>query len=435
MPAVSEAQRRFLNATKGHNWVKRHHFDNAGKLPGHKNKEQTKEGSLVTSIAALAAEQPFITKLAGDAQIGEDLVRNLASRCNMPVIPFVKAAYADVDGFIDVLRVVAGKPPLTKKAAIGGLLSKLISHMGKSGVGQAVAAARGKPNGFMPMSNPLLATTKATTRVGKVLEKTPLGGSQAGRIATGVGGPAGIAGGSAALSGDSGSSPTPPPAAKPQAPAAGGESPAAQGAAAPSSAGAAPAPATGGGAAPAAEGRGSSMGAKLGLGALGVAGGAGIATMMNKRRKKPKAAPMPKEASVRDRAFMVMRQAVVKKAADIMKQGITHTFCRFLDKVAQTLPLEKTASVRVLQKEIAHGKNLGTAIKVAYPHMSPESRGMLAQTMVRKMAEWQKQANGPGGTSFGPGPSMPQAPAPQSGMMNWSGPAGSSAQGHAAMMA
>lgn len=32
-PAVSEAQRRFLNATKGHGWVKEHGFDNEGKLP------------------------------------------------------------------------------------------------------------------------------------------------------------------------------------------------------------------------------------------------------------------------------------------------------------------------------------------------------------------------------------------------------------------
>ena len=33
MPAVSENQRRYLNATKGHAWVKKHHFDNRGKLP------------------------------------------------------------------------------------------------------------------------------------------------------------------------------------------------------------------------------------------------------------------------------------------------------------------------------------------------------------------------------------------------------------------
>ena len=33
MPAVSEKQRRFLFATKGAAWVKRHHFDNKGSLP------------------------------------------------------------------------------------------------------------------------------------------------------------------------------------------------------------------------------------------------------------------------------------------------------------------------------------------------------------------------------------------------------------------
>lgn len=33
MPAVSEAQRRMLNAHFGHAWVKRHHFDNKGPLP------------------------------------------------------------------------------------------------------------------------------------------------------------------------------------------------------------------------------------------------------------------------------------------------------------------------------------------------------------------------------------------------------------------
>jgi hypothetical protein len=35
MPAVSEAERRYLNMKFGHKWVKRHHFDNTGKLPDH----------------------------------------------------------------------------------------------------------------------------------------------------------------------------------------------------------------------------------------------------------------------------------------------------------------------------------------------------------------------------------------------------------------
>jgi hypothetical protein len=37
MPAVSQKQRAFLNARFGHAWVKRHHFDNKGKLPMYVN--------------------------------------------------------------------------------------------------------------------------------------------------------------------------------------------------------------------------------------------------------------------------------------------------------------------------------------------------------------------------------------------------------------
>ncbi len=35
MPAKSQAQRELLNARFGHAWVKKHHFDNPGKLPEH----------------------------------------------------------------------------------------------------------------------------------------------------------------------------------------------------------------------------------------------------------------------------------------------------------------------------------------------------------------------------------------------------------------
>jgi len=42
VPARSEAQRRFLNARFGHAWVKRHHFDNKGKLPGHARRKHSK---------------------------------------------------------------------------------------------------------------------------------------------------------------------------------------------------------------------------------------------------------------------------------------------------------------------------------------------------------------------------------------------------------
>ncbi len=40
MPAKSQAQRAYLNATKGHAWVKAHGFDNKGKLPAHVAKKK-----------------------------------------------------------------------------------------------------------------------------------------------------------------------------------------------------------------------------------------------------------------------------------------------------------------------------------------------------------------------------------------------------------
>lgn len=43
MPAVSEAQRRMLNAHFGHAWVKEHGFDNKGKLPARVGKKARKK--------------------------------------------------------------------------------------------------------------------------------------------------------------------------------------------------------------------------------------------------------------------------------------------------------------------------------------------------------------------------------------------------------
>jgi hypothetical protein len=42
MPAVSQAQRAYLNAKFGHDWTKRHGFDNKGKLPRHKRKPSSR---------------------------------------------------------------------------------------------------------------------------------------------------------------------------------------------------------------------------------------------------------------------------------------------------------------------------------------------------------------------------------------------------------
>ena len=46
MPDKSEAQRKFLNATKGHTWVKKHHYDNKGPLPAKVGKKGGKKRKL-----------------------------------------------------------------------------------------------------------------------------------------------------------------------------------------------------------------------------------------------------------------------------------------------------------------------------------------------------------------------------------------------------
>ncbi len=43
MPARSEAQRRYLNMKFGHNWVKKHGYDNKGKLPKHAKRRDDKQ--------------------------------------------------------------------------------------------------------------------------------------------------------------------------------------------------------------------------------------------------------------------------------------------------------------------------------------------------------------------------------------------------------
>jgi len=50
MPAKSQAQRAYLNAKFGHAWVKKHGFDNKGKLPKHVAKKKRESKSLRSMI-------------------------------------------------------------------------------------------------------------------------------------------------------------------------------------------------------------------------------------------------------------------------------------------------------------------------------------------------------------------------------------------------
>lgn len=59
MPAVSQAQRAYLNAKFGHAWVKKHGFDNPGKLPRHVKKKRRRGRVQADAVtAALAKGRP-----------------------------------------------------------------------------------------------------------------------------------------------------------------------------------------------------------------------------------------------------------------------------------------------------------------------------------------------------------------------------------------
>ena len=73
MPAKSQAQRALLNAKFGHKWVKRHHFDNKGKLPKHKTQEMLAV-QIVDALLETMSRRSFLGRLgmaaAGAATLG-----------------------------------------------------------------------------------------------------------------------------------------------------------------------------------------------------------------------------------------------------------------------------------------------------------------------------------------------------------------------------
>lgn len=52
MPARSQAQRGYLAAHFGPEWMKRHHFDNKGKLPKHAPKPKHKRDQMIRNFQA-----------------------------------------------------------------------------------------------------------------------------------------------------------------------------------------------------------------------------------------------------------------------------------------------------------------------------------------------------------------------------------------------
>jgi hypothetical protein len=81
------------------------------------------------------------------------------------------------------------------------------------------------------------------------------------------------------------------------------------------------------------------------------------------------------------------RKAAEKKAAAHNRQTAMLIFNHYLDKVAARLPAEKQASVRTLQAQLALGRPINRAIKVAFPTAIPEQRGVLAAKLTKAAAD------------------------------------------------
>lgn len=104
----------------------------------------------------------------------------------------------------------------------------------------------------------------------------------------------------------------------------------------------------------------------------------------NKRPGKPDA----KMAGDFGTTFLKLaRKAIEKKAEDRRKATAMVLMNHYLDKVAAKLDIEKQASVRMLQAHLALGKPMSHAIKVAYPQLTGERRGILAKTLVKGAAD------------------------------------------------
>lgn len=380
MPFQSKAQQRWMFAAEpkmAKRWAK--HTKDFKTLPDRVGDDTEKKGLFVmdaiAGLAKVAADQGGIEKLAQDTQVSPELIMSLAKRINLTPSQFVKAAYDDPQDYINFLKVASGaatREEMVKFATAGKLGRSILDYMKQS-----------------------VKASPATGRVGKLMQNNlgPAAKTQAGRVGLGTAA-AGGAGGTAALAIGGGKGA--PSAAGPHETAvnaqtqnagvggmsaggaAGAANPAQQGAAAapPQNNGPAPNP-------PQQGGGGLSNGAKAGIAGAGVGLGAlGVGAMMRKRKAKQQ------NKTAADVARDVIKHAILTKIASDFRKTAADQFNAYLDTLTRHMPIEKTAQVRTLQSAVAKGKPLSHAIKVAYPLLNGEQRGILAMKLVKAAADF-----------------------------------------------
>lgn len=339
------------------------------KLPEHVGEteaEVTKKGSdVMTTIAQLAkvsATDALVEKLAEVTQVTPELVRHLASTVRMAPDVFVKKAYANPDDYTTFLKLASGamKPQaLTKQAAGGKMVSSLLAAlqtMGKKSITPS------------PGGNMLTRGLEQNALGGK----TPLGRAA---LMGATGGTAGIVGNNMMSGGGQPPMPPAPEAAPSATPApAATNGPAANTPPIPE----APAGGGAGGGGMSNIGKAALIGGGLGAGALGIR-----AALKKRKQKEVMAAALP----VPQHALHILRQVFLTKAAGVIRNLAAKKFVHYLDKVAMKMPIEKCAQVRTMQQVIKGGQSLAQAIKVAYPQLTGEERGILAAKLCKAASD------------------------------------------------
>jgi hypothetical protein len=313
------------------------------------DRDEGKQGmDLISALAVRAGELPYVEKLASDAELRPDEVYQMASVVNMPVTRFVKQAYADVDDFIDCLKVFRGVP-IEKR---GGVLAQKILERLRDVGGSMAGGAKNIGKAMVSTPKRRNLTTGFGTATALGLASIPIARSlaksapQAGPTEQSIDNMTG------------GTDPAAQAASEPQLP----QAPQGSGTAAAGSSGMSPLIKT----------------LLLGGGAVGLGGGA--AMLANRKKKKKEAVA----ADSRNLAVSVIKKAALNKVAGDLRKNAARILLAHLDKVAGFMPLEKQAQVRVLQSAVASGKPLSVAIKVAYPRLSGEQRGILAGKLCRE---------------------------------------------------
>jgi hypothetical protein len=160
MPFQSKSQQRWMFANHprmAERWAA--HTKDIKSLPEHASGGEEKQ-SMLKELAAGVAAQTLIEKLASDTNLEPALVPHLAAKAGLGVVPFVKLAYADPEGFTAFLKLASGavKPRqfvldcLRSRTGIpklaGGLLQRLMQGAGTTargieGAGRSVGELAG----------------------------------------------------------------------------------------------------------------------------------------------------------------------------------------------------------------------------------------------------------------------------------------------------